>query len=170
MEELNKNNPFKTPEGYFENLSDGLLDKLREEELNLPKEDGFATPENYFDGLHESIQKKLDKQEAPVVQLHPYKKFYVAAASIAAMLLVFFGLNWNATEEPSWDDLANADIEAYFETNELGLTTYEIAEVLPIDELEINDILENQLQEENVIEYLNENIDDIEDLNLEDYE
>lgn len=170
MEELNKNNPFKTPEGYFEKFTDSLMGKLNEEKSDLPEEEGFAVPEGYFEGLNESIQKKLDSQETKVVQLHPYRKYYVAAASVAAILLLFFGLNWNAIEEPTWGDLANADIEAYFETNELGLSTFEIAEVLPIDELEVNDILENQFNEENVIDYLNENIEDIEDLNLEDYE
>jgi len=170
MEELNKKNPFKTPESYFENFSDGLLDKLSEEKLDLPKEDGFTIPENYFDALHENIQKKLNTEETKVVQLHPYRKYYAVAASIAAIVIVFLGFNWSTPEEVTFDDLASADIESYFESNELGLTTYEIAEVLPVDELEINDILENQFEEENVIEYLNENIDDIEDLNLEDYE
>ncbi len=170
MEELNKNNPFKTPEGYFEKFTDDLMGKLNQKRSDLPEEEGFAVPEGYFDALKENIQKKLDSQETKVVQLHPYRKYYVAAASVAAILLLFFGLNWNSADEPTWGDLANADIEAYFETNELGLSTFEIAEVLPIDELEVDDILENQFNEENVIDYLNENIEDIKDLNLEDYE
>lgn len=170
MEELDKNSPFKTPEGYFDNLTDKLKDKLSEEKLNLPEGVDFTIPEDYFDNLKNSIQEKITLSETKVVQLHPYKRYYVAAASIAAIFVMLIGLNWNATGETTWDDLANADIETYFDTNELGLTTFEIAEVLPIDELEIDDILENQFEEENVIDYLNENIDDIKDLNLEDYE
>jgi hypothetical protein len=169
MEDLNKNNPFKTPEGYFENFTDGLMDKLNEEKFNLPKVDGFVVPDDYFDDLHKIIQGKLS-EETKVVQLHPYRKYYLAAASIAAIAVIFLGFNWNNTGEITFEDLANIDIENYFESNDLGLTTYEIAEVLPIDELEINDILENQFDEENVIDYLNDNVDDIEDLNLEDYE
>ena len=169
MEDLNKNNPFKTPESYFENFTDGLMDKLNEEKFNLPKDDGFLVPEDYFDELHKNIQGKLS-EETKVVQLHPYRKYYLAAASIAAIAVIFLGFNWNNTGEITFEDLANTDIENYFESNDLGLTTYEIAEVLPIDELEINDILENQFDEENVIDYLNDNVDDIEDLNLEDYE
>jgi len=170
MEELNKNNPFKTPEGYFENLSNALLDKLSEEKLDLPKEDGFTVPEDYFDDLHNNIRKKIDSNEIKVVQLNPYRKYYLSAASVAAIVLIFIGFNWNVQEEITFEDLASADIESYFEANELGLTTYEIAEVLPVDELEITDILENHFDEENVIDYLNDNVDDIEDLNLEDYE
>jgi len=170
MTESNKNNPFKTPEGYFENFMDGLLDKLSEEKLDVPKEDGFTIPEGYLDGLHKNIEKKIHGEETKIIQLKPFRKYYIAAASIAAIVLVFFGLNWNASEEVTFENLVSADIESYFESNELELTTFEIAEVLPVDELEINDILENQFNEENVIDYLNDNVDSIEDLNLEDYE
>ena len=170
MKEPSKNNPFKTPEGYFENFMDGLIDKLNEQEFNLPKEDGFTVPEDYFDGLHKNIQEKLNPEETKVVQLNPWRKYYLAAASVAAIALVFIGFNWNSPKEITFEDLANTDIENYFESIELGLSTYEIAEVLPVDELEINDILENQFEEENVIDYLNDNVDAIEDLNLEDYE
>ena len=170
MKKINKNNPFKTPEEYFEGFDKRLMDKLSEENTNIPKEEGFDLPEGYFDGLYKNIQKKLDNQETKMVQLHPYRKYYIAAVSVAAVILLFFGLNWTTSTCPKFDDLANADIEAYFEINELGLTTYEIAEVIPVDELEINDILKNQFNEKNVIDYLNENIDDYNELNLEDYE
>ena len=170
MKKINKNNPFKTLEEYFEGFDKRLMDKLSEENTNIPKEEGFDLPEGYFDGLYKNIQKKLDNQETKMVQLHPYRKYYIAAVSVAAVILLFFGLNWTTSTCPKFDDLANADIEAYFEINELGLTTYEIAEVIPVDELEINDILKNQFNEKNVIDYLNENIDDYNELNLEDYE
>jgi len=167
MNKSKKNNGFKTPEGYFDNLKDKLMDKLSEEDSALPKEEGFAVPEGYFDSLHENIKKKLDGKETKVVQLHAYRKYYFAAASVAAIALVLFGLNWNTADNPTFEDLASTDIENYFENNDLSLSSYEIAEVLPVDELEINDILENQLNEDNVIEYLNDNIDDFEELNLD---
>lgn len=170
MKEFNENNPFKTPEEYFESFDDRLMDKLSEESSNIPKEEGFDLPEGYFDGLHKNIQGKLDNQETKVVQLHPYKKYYYAVASIAAIVLVIFGLNWNTSEELRFEDLAEADIENYFENNEFDLSAYEIAEVIPLDELEINDILVNRFEEENMLDYLNENIEDFETFNLEDNE
>jgi len=170
MKELPKNNPFKTPEAYFDNFSNKVMNALNNEKETVPKEDGFIIPENYFDGLHHNIQQKLNSKETKVIRLNQYKKYYMAAASVAAMLILFFGLYMNNTNQLNWDHIANTDIEAYLDTNELGLSTYEIAEVLPIDELEIKDIIENQFDEENLIDYLNENVDAIEDLNLEDYE
>jgi hypothetical protein len=167
MNKSDKNKGFKTPEGYFEGLTDKLMGKLSEEDSVLPEQDGFEVPEDYFETLNEKIISKIDRKETKVVQLNSYRKFYFAAASVAAVALIVFGLNWNANGETTFEDLASSDIESYFENNELGLTSYEIAEVIPIDELEFSDIIENQLNEDNVFEYLNENIDDFEELNLD---
>lgn len=169
MTAFDKNNPFKTPKSYFDNFRDKLMSKLNEEKLELPKEDGFKLPKGYFDGLHGKIVQKLS-DEPKVVQLHSYRKYYLIAASVAAGLLLFFGLNLGSEKEVNFNDIALVEIETYLDAKELELTSYEIAEELPIDELEINEILENQINEEEVIDYLNDSIDDFEELNMEDYE
>lgn len=170
MNDSNKNSGFKTPEGYFESFSEKLKDKLSQGEPVLPKEDGFTVPKDYFETLNQKIKNKVSEKETKVVQLHSYRKYYYAAASIVAIIVLVFGVNWNTTNSLTFEDLASSDIESYFENNEVGLSSYEIAEVLPVDELEINDILENQLNEDNIIEYLNENIEDFEELNLDNDE
>jgi len=170
METFNKNNPFKTPEDYFEGFNEKLQSKLSEESISLPKQEGFTIPHGYFDSLNGKILNKIERTETKVVQLNPFKKYYYVAASIAAMVLLIFGLNWNTTEELSFETLAEADIESYFENNTFDLSAYEIAEVIPLDELEINDMLTNRLEDENIVDYLDENTDDFEELNLEDYE
>ncbi|QCX00369.1 hypothetical protein FGM00_09680 [Aggregatimonas sangjinii] len=170
MKESNKNNPFTTPEGYFENFTDRLMDQLSQESPELPKEEGFIVPEDYFDGVYKNVQHQLATKETKVVQLHPYRKFYFAAASIAAVAVLVFALNWNASEELTFESLAESEIENYFETNEYDLSAYELAEVIPLDGLDIDDMLTNRFEEENVIDYLDENIEDFEELNLEDYE
>ena len=168
MNKKYKKEDFKTPEGYFEGLTDKLLDKLSEEETAVfPKKDGFKVPEGYFDTLNQNIKKKLNAEETKVINLRSYKKFYYVAASIAAVALVIFGMNWNSSGSLTFDDLASSDIESYFESNEIDLSTYEIAEVLPVEELEINDILEDQFEEENIIDYLDDTYDDFDDLNLD---
>jgi len=170
MEEFDKNNPFRTPDGYFDKLSESLRDAVGQEVPKLPNEDGFVLPDGYFENLHSNIQQKLTKDETKVVQLYPFKKYYTAAASIAALFLLVLGFNWNTGQEVSWDDLANADIDTYFENNDFGLTSYELAEEIPVDELVLSDFLNTQLNDEYIIDYLHENIDDFEDLNLEDEE
>lgn len=176
---MNKNsnkNSFKTPEGYFEGFTDKLLDKMSNLESNqedsvLPKNDGFTIPDGYFEGLNKKIHEKLSDTPTKVIPLRSYRKYYyLAAASVAAILLLTIGLQFNQGQNLSFEELAESEIENYFEFNELGLTTYEIAEVIPVDELEISDILTNQFKDENIIDYLDDHVDDIEELNLTDYD
>lgn len=170
MNKTEKYNPFKTPEDYFEGFTDKVMGRLIEEKILMPKTDnqtnGFKVPEGYFESLNEKILTKVNN-EIKVVKLHPYRTYYMVAASIAAMLILVLGIDRGTTREISFDGLASSDIEKYFETNDLDLTTLEIAEVFPIDGMTIGDILNNQLNEENVIDYLNNNIERIDEFNLE---
>lgn len=171
MKASDKNNPFKTPDSYFDTFSDTLSKRLGEENLKVPKEDGFILPEGYLEDLHSNIQKKLEYKETKVVPLNPYKTYYLVAASIAALVLLVLGLNWNTGQEiPSWDAIANMDIENYFDHNDVGLTSLEIAEVMPIEDLKITNFLSSELSEEDIVDYLNERTDDFEKLNLEENE
>lgn len=171
MKKIYKKNPFKTPDSYFEEFSDSLSTRLREESVKLPKKGGFALPDGYLDGLHSSIQEKLEPKGTKVVPLNPYRRYYLAAASIAALMLMIIGINWNTTKQnASWEDIANTDIENYFENNAIGLSSYEIAEVIAVDGLEISNFLDSQLSEEHILDYLNERTDDYEELNLEEDE
>jgi hypothetical protein len=71
LKQVNPENPFTAPEGYFDSLDGQILSKIRLEELkeNMP-EPGFAVPENYFDELTNKItsrinvEKELDKEAA----------------------------------------------------------------------------------------------------------
>lgn len=164
MDKKYKKKDFKTPEGYFESFTDKLLDRMAEEEANFPKKEGFAVPEDYFEGLDKRILTRLDeKPETKVVQLRSYRKYVYAAASIAAIFLLVFGLQWNSNTPPEFD-LTESEIDAYFENTDLGLSSYELAEVLSEDELRLEDFLENTVDEENIMEYLDENLDDFDEL------
>ena len=160
-------NSFNTPEGYFDSFTDKLMNKLSAEETIAPKNEGFKVPEGYFDSLNKKIALKLATEEPKVIQLNPFKKYYYIAASIAAVLLLYFGLNFNSKPAITFDDIASSDIENYFDENDVDLSSFEIAEVIPVDELEINDIINNHLNDENVVDYLNNSIDDFEKLNLD---
>ncbi|MBT8292932.1 MAG: hypothetical protein KJN70_06630 [Eudoraea sp.] len=167
MGKKRKNSGFKAPKGYFEGFTDDLLDKMSKETSSLPKEDGFAVPESYFDNLNKKILDKVSEKESKVIRLKPYRKYFYVAASVAAILILVLSIQQNGKSSFTFDDLARTDIENYLEENELGLSTYELAEVLLIEELEVNDILNSELDDENIIDYLEDNIDDIDELNLE---
>ncbi len=170
----NKKDRFKTPEGYFESFNERLFARIEAEEGEpktdfLPKSDGFRVPQGYFDAVETQILSETTPPETKVVPLNPWRNYYAAAASIAALValgIVFFG---NSDLEPQFEDLASADIEAYFEDNNLGLTSYEIAEVMGMESVNLLGITEEDFPEEAIVDYLDNAIDEIEDLNL-DYE
>lgn len=164
---MNKNNPFKTPEGYFDSLKDRLMDAASEQQADLPGKEGFKVPEGYFDNLKGELMGKVSKNEPKVVALFQYRKIFYATAAAAAVVLLVFGLQYRGETQPSFEDLASADIEHYLENNAADLNTYEIVSELGIEEIEFGDVMDNELEEENIIDYLDESIDDLEDLNFE---
>lgn len=165
-------NPFSTPKGYFDSFEESLRDRLAKESSPIPKQAGFSVPSSYFDDLQSRLTAQLEaeKNVPKVIQLTPIKKFMALAAAIAAVTILVIGINWGNSEELSFTDLANSEIEAYFDDNELDLSSDEIAEVLPVDTYEIIDFVQPQLNEDNLLDYLSENVEDFEELNLENHE
>jgi hypothetical protein len=168
MDKLNKNNNFKVPDGYFDALSSDIMKKIAKEDTSMPLNEGFKVPEGYFETLNTKILGQLENipVEAKVIPLKSYKKYYYTAASIAAVVLLFIMVQFNTDKTPSYSDLANSDIEHYFEFNDLELSSYDLAEILPIDDLDLNDILESRLDNDNIIDYLDSHIEDFEELNM----
>ncbi|WP_405414216.1 hypothetical protein [Maribacter sp. Asnod1-A12] len=165
---MNKNNkiPFKTPEGYFNSFEDKLMDKLSKPESTTSKDSAFKVPDNYFESFHDTLKGKLEN-EPKVIPLFPIKKIIAVAASIAAIVLIVLNYNWNTSSELTFSDLANADIEAYFENNDFELSPYEIAEVLPVTNTEYSDFLSSPIESDNLLDYLNENVSDFDELNID---
>ncbi len=169
MKKTNKHKDFKIPEEYFDSFTSKLLNKITEEEtINIPKDNGFKTPVDYFTKVDSSILKKIaDAEKTKVITLKPHKKYYYAAIGIAACVLILINLQLNKTTDITFDVVTNSEIETYFDINDVGLTSYEIAEVLPVHELDMNDILSKDLKEENILDYLDNNMEDYEELNLQ---
>ncbi|MFD2586933.1 hypothetical protein ACFSQJ_08325 [Croceitalea marina] len=163
----NHKNPHKTPEGYFNSFNERLMDKIAKEESNIPKNDGFSVPEAYFDTFNSTVS---DKVKPKVVQLHSYRKYYYAVASVAAIVLmvVFFNQNSNQAKF-DFEDLASNEIDAYFDKTDLEFSSYELAEVINLDNVSLLDITDANNTEEGdlILDYLNETTDEIEDLNLD---
>lgn len=163
----NHENKFKTPEGYFDTFNERLMDKIAKEETVIPKTDGFAVPEGYFDTLHERIVRKQKDHGPKVVSLRPYRKFYYAAASVAALLVMTLFFNRSKEDSIQFDDLASAEIKAYFENTEIGLTSYEIAQVVALEENELTELRADALEENELIDYIDDNMDTFDQLDLE---
>ncbi len=166
MGKISKEEGFKIPEGYFEGLSKEIMSKMDSSSFDLPKTDGFKAPEGYFDTLGKEVIANERGGQSMVIRLKPYKKLFFAAASVAAAVVLIFGWQWQNSSSLEFGDIASGELLAYFEDYSTGLTSYEIAEVVPIEDLELNDILERDLDDENIVDYLEATIDDIDELNL----
>lgn len=171
----NSENKFNTPEGYFESFHDRLMDRIQKEEsgtgTNIPKSDGFSVPGNYFDQVVPTILSKTTEESGKVIPLDKRRNFYYAAAAIAAIFLLIFSINWKTeTASFGFDDLASAEIDAYFDNHDIGLSSYEIAETIPLEDIQLNDVLAEDLTNDILWEYLEDTMEDIEDLHLENEE
>ncbi|RIV68376.1 hypothetical protein [Flagellimonas aequoris] len=173
-----KKNSFNTPEGYFESFNERLMARIQEEATDeassiIPKTDGFGVPESYFDDVVPKVLSRTTEEKGKVIQLKSYRKIYYGAAAVAAVFLLIFGFNWKSEPSPvTFDDLANTEIDAYFDNNRIDMSSYELAEMVSFENVQLNDMLEDDLSGEVILEYLDENVDDLRDLNIEyiDYE
>ncbi|SMG26440.1 hypothetical protein [Arenibacter troitsensis] len=169
MDKLNKNKNFGVPDGYFDTLSNDIMKKILKEDFSMPPNEGFKVPEGYFETFNARLSGQLEiiqAEEIKVIPLKSYKKHLYAAASVAAVVLLFILVQINNDKTPSYSDLANSDIEQYFEFNDLELSSYDLAEILPIQDMDLNDILESRLDNDNIIDYLDSHIEDFEELNM----
>lgn len=166
MRKENKKIDFKVPEGYFDSLTSRIMDKVATENTAFQGKDGFLVPEGYMDTFSEKVLQRLEQGETKILPIRTYKKYYYAVASIAAILILLGGLMWNRENPFTYSDLAKSDIEEYLELNGWGFSSYELVEILPVSNVSLNEILDQQLDDEKVIDYLSYNIKDLEELNL----
>ncbi|MCK0156944.1 hypothetical protein MWU65_07115 [Cellulophaga sp. F20128] len=171
MKNLPKNSGFKAPDSYFDKLSEKIYSSVVDKNA-IPKNEGFTVPDNYFDTVHTRVQKRIQTLEPKVIHLETYRKKYYFAAAAAAAIILFTTILWNNNATTlTFQDLASTDIENYFNDVDLDLSTYDLAQMLPIDEFEITDVIDVTINEEQIMNYLESNNGiDIQELYLDNYE
>jgi hypothetical protein len=181
LKQLKSSGPgFTVPKGYFKSLEDQIdhtissldpNDKKNEGYTNpnqkshssfnldqIGKDPGFKVPEGYFD----TIQSKTTQLEKTKVIPLNGKFIRTLSLSIAASILLFFGLNYMKSRENINDQLAFQDEEFinWIESDLADPNSYEIAEAFY--DVELENVL---FSDEEVDDYLNGV--DIENLILE---
>jgi hypothetical protein len=61
LKQVNPNNPFTVPPGYFDESGQQIISAIKLDELKSDK--GFTVPENYFDELSNNIQSRINLEE-----------------------------------------------------------------------------------------------------------
>ena len=65
LKQVNPNNPFTVPNGYFDELEQQIVSYIKLDELKSGSpSNGFAVPENYFDELSNNINARIAIEEA----------------------------------------------------------------------------------------------------------
>lgn len=149
---------FRLPEGYFEQLPGRVSTRLgADAKRQLPDQPGFTVPEGYFDSFADRLQQRMDKPAGKVRNLWAYSGWVAAVAAAVVLLLV---LRPAAPDTPaSFDDLAGADLQLYLENQYADISAFELAETLPLGDLAMDDVLESVPGEEQILEYLDQNIE-----------
>ena len=178
-----KKSGFEIPSNYFETIEDGVIAKLKAENLTLIKtRESFQTPKNYFNSIEDIVITKL-KAEALNTKNHntlPENYFetlenkvitkikttpkvislksrfikFAAPIAIAASLLLIFILN-NTSTNVTFESLASSEIENWIDNGSIDIDALTIASLYP--EIELNDeIYSDSLSDEEVLEYLSQ--------------
>lgn len=166
MDNEKRNSGFNTPQGYFDTFGDRLKQRLSAEDEQSPSESGFRVPDGYFESFGEKLKEKMAEDDNKVIQLKPQRDFYYAAASVVALFLMLGLWFFNRPEQAPMEDLAFAEIEAYFLQQQVEFTTEELTAFVPTEALEMEEFLGDPLKDEQILEYLDQNLDDIDDLNI----
>ncbi len=169
-ESLPKKDGFTTPEGYFDKLEDKIVGSLKDGDV-MPKTHGMAVPEGYFENFEERLFDRIEQndKEVKVIKLSTYRKYVYTAISVAAALVLFFTVFYKP-EGNTIDSLPTAYIDELIDDGMITMDSYEIAEVFEDQEINISDLMEDTYDYDNMIEYISNNVDDLdqyEDLILE---
>lgn len=158
---------FQIPEGYLDDLEERLLAKVTPLMGDSPlwgkAEKPFAVPENYFDSLEDRIMDAVqgqEKKEPKVISLIPRDIVYYVAG-VAAVLLAIVSIT--SEPQPASLSLENLDLlslENYLEES-FDYGHPEVAGYIAEDDFSFaTPTRSHGIDQEAVIEYLHENIEE----------
>jgi len=142
-------NRFKTPKGYFEDIT---IDNIKKNERK-----GFKVPQNYF----ETINIDLINNTNYLSKIINFKYREFALSGIAAVLVIGLFINGFFSDSNSFKD---AEILDYMNYELVGYSSYDYIELFDVNEFEINF---NQLNDNDFEYYLETSFSDDQNLNNE---
>lgn len=148
-----KTSGFQVQKNYFETFEDELFQKLalNSNDISL-NETGYTVPENYLQNVDEILFRVAkSSQSVKVIPLFTFKNI-AYAASIAAAVILMFGLIFNTQKKLNFESLEFATLQYYLET--VDFTTSDIASLLSDDELSSELMLQEPISDQAIETYL----------------
>ena len=142
---------FKTPDNYFDVFENNLF-----KQLQLKNKTGFTTPENYFDTLETDVLKQIEHSKTKVISLISKKQVAYISTIAAALVFSIFILKPSDIQNVTFDDIEYAAYEDYFSTEDITITSNEIAEIYGINSSDLDEISFSNIENDNIIDYLSE--------------
>jgi hypothetical protein len=153
MKEKDENRKgFRVPQDYFDTLDLKLMNRLKGKSNK-----GFKVPEGYFEDFEVkfSLEPESGAESEPkrVVNLNRPEAKKLIWMAVAASILLFFGVKYSITNQSvmGWEDLEQAELGYWIESDLAELNEYDIVEAYPDVELNAPMISNEELNA-----YLNE--------------
>ena len=159
MSTSSDHNPFKSPAGYFDRLPGRIMDRVQKEDIRTSAgKKGFQVPEEYFETFADRLAERLPQKEGRVRKLWPSRPVWITAA---AAVIVFMLLLIPSREEGGmqFEDLSGESIADYLQAEAFDLSSFDLAESLPLGDIAMEDVMEQMPEEQQIIDYLENQTD-----------
>lgn len=154
---------FKVPQDYFKQKQAELIAIAKLE--HLPKQSGFKVPNSYFENFEENLLDSITKKKEPKVIPMITSKIIMYTTTLAACGILGFFLFFN-NKTISLSEISDTEIETYMLEGNLNIETQEIAKLLDEEEIESLYFTTELSTEKNLEDYLFENINNTNLINL----
>lgn len=159
-----KSNPgFKVPDNYFEEFEDRMMHAVSQPTpLSDSKgKSGFTVPQNYFESVEVKIFEKVQEQKpkATVIPLFRKRKFYYAASVAAVFIGIISTLLLKPNPELTVGSIEYSALEYFIEEGSMDLNFNEISSFMFEEDYVLEDLYDSNLNEEELFNYLSENVD-----------
>ena len=173
--------PFRIPNAYFESLKIDVFNYIDSGLSESADRSSFKVPDNYFESLTGNIMDAIEVDEATetiasearVVDLHvarrreaiPIRQWTTMAAAVALFILMgVLAARFIVGEDIDQSRMAltQDDVYEYLENNMMSLDNDDLFAMVDFSEEDISFDVVDDLEEE-LHQYLEDNIDDLED-------
>lgn len=153
---------FKTPEGYFEGLQSRIMDKVTSSnEPDIPvNKQAFKVPKDYFETFEDRLSQKLKTQHTPsrIRRLFEKETLYYVAGVAAIFVAIVTTFLTNDPQGFSWESLDLVILEDYLQES-FENSSGEFSQLLGEEDF-LPTSATTELDQEVMMEYLHENIED----------
>ena len=174
LAEMEKQNPFTVPEGYFNGFENKLLSEVH---LLSLKQKSNKNLDNYFDGLPDLVISRIKNEENKIIPIQRYYKVFFQIAAVFTSLIMmtypilksnmFINRGENINLDVAFQQISKSEIENYLDMNVNSISIEDLSSQMSNEQLKkVNSTFaSNNIEiEESSIDLTDVSIDDIENL------